>query len=100
MDVRETISKVIGVGWWISFVWLAVALVGELWQFVSFVTDADNSARVEAGIAAWIFLFYSWPAVVCMLVAVMVPQTGLSTSRRFIGVVLLFSCIGTVFLFK
>jgi hypothetical protein len=100
MDVRETISKVIRVGWWISFIWLGGALVGELWWFFSFMMDADNPARIEAGIGAWIFLFYSWPAVVCMLVAVMVPKTGLSTPKRLIGVALLSSCIATVFLFK
>jgi len=97
---RGTISKVIGVGWWICFVWLAVALIGELWWFGSFVTDAENSSRIEAGIGALIFLFYSWPAVICMLVAVMVPKSRLSTPRRLIGGVLLFSCIATVFLFK
>jgi len=100
MDVRETISKVIRVGWWISFVWLAVALVGELRWLGSFVMDADNPARIEAGIGALIFLFYSWPALVCMLVAVIAPKTGLSTPKRLIGVALLSSCIATVFLFK
>jgi hypothetical protein len=100
MDVRETISKVIRVGWWISFVWLAVALVGELWWFVNYVTDPDNPARIEAGIGAFILLLYSWPAVVCMLGAVLVPKTGLSTHKRLIGVAQLFFCIITVFLFK
>jgi len=99
MNVRNY-SKVIRLGWWISFLWLAVALVGELWWFGSFVMDRDNPARIEAGIGALIFLFYSWPALACMLVAVMVPNTGLSTLKRVLGVALLFCCIGTVFLFK
>ena len=100
MDLRETILKVIRVSWWLSFVWLAVALVGELRWFVSFVMDAESPGRIETGIGALIFLFYSWPAVVCMFVAVIVPKTGLSTPKRFIGAALVFSCIGMVFLFK
>ena len=99
-SLRETISKGMRVVWWISFVWLAVALVGELWWFVSFLMEPDNPARGEAGIGALIFLFYSWPAVVCMLVAALVPNTRLSTAKRLIGVALLLSCVATVFLFK
>lgn len=100
MGVRETISKLIRVVWWISCVWLAVALVGEVWWFVEYLRNLDNPARGESVIGALFYLFYSWPAVVCMLIAVLVPKTGLSPYKRFTGVALLVLCIGLVFLFK
>lgn len=100
MRIRETVSRVILVVWWISLVWLAVGFLGEAWWFVKYLSQPDNPARHEAGIGAMIFLFYSWPAAVGMLVAALVPRTGLSTPRRLIGVALLLCCITLIYLFK
>lgn len=100
MGIRETVSRVIRVTWWISVVWLAVGFLGEAWWFVKYLSDPDNPYRWEAGIGAMIFLFYSWPAAVGVLVAAFVPRTGLSTARRLTGVALLLCCITLIFLFK
>lgn len=100
MRIRENVSRVIRVTWWISLVWLVVGFLGEAWWFVKYLSDPDNPYRWEAGIGAAIFLFYSWPAAVGVLVAGLVPRTGLSTARRLTGLALLFCCIILVFLFK
>jgi hypothetical protein len=100
MRVRETVSRVIRVVWWISLVWLAVCFLGQAWWFVKYLADPDNPYRSELGIAAVIFLFYSWPAAVGILVAALVPRTGLSTFRRLSGVALLLGCVAMLYVFK
>jgi hypothetical protein len=100
MRIWETVSPVIRVVWWISIVWLAVGFLGEAWWYVKYLSEPDNPSRYEAGIGAMIFFFYSWPAAVGMLVAVLVPRTGLSTPRRLIGFTLLLCCIIMLYLFK
>lgn len=100
MRVRETIAQGLRLLWWISLVWLTVSLLGESWWFARYLADRDNPARNELVIGAVVFLFYSWPAAVGMLVAALVPRTGLSIQRRLIGVALLICCITLTYLFK
>ena len=75
MRIRETVSRVIRVVWWISLVWLAVSFLGETWWFVGYLGEPDKQARLEYGVGAAItFLYYSWPAAVGMLVAALVRE--------------------------
>jgi len=98
--VRESVSRVIRVVWSISLVWLAIGFIGEMWWFVKYLSDPDNPARYEYAIGAGIFFICSWPAAVGVLVAALVPRTGVSTPKRLIGVALLLCWIIIVFLFE
>ena len=45
MRIRENVSRVIRVTWWISLVWLVVGFLGEAWWFVKYLSDPDNPYR-------------------------------------------------------
>jgi len=79
--------------WWASVVWLSITAAIIVWDFIRWFSQSHNPARHEFAIDALVVLFYSYPAAIGVLLACIVPKTGLSTYRRIGGIALLVFCI-------
>lgn len=73
--------------------WLGLLAVVIIWDLIRWFADSENSVRYEYALHAVVTLFYSLPAVVGVLLAGIVPKTGLSVLRRLGGIGLLLLCI-------
>ena len=93
MGFFELISRLLRGAWFGSVVWLALTAVIIVWDLIRWFTDGNNPGRDEFATHAVIVLFYSFPAAVGVLVAGIVPRTGLSIYRRLGGIGLLAFCI-------
>src|SRR5262245_2135282 len=99
MQMNTVISRLINGGWWISFSWLALTLIAQLYYFAKWLADGNNPGRYEYSIASVIILIYSSPAAAALLFAGVVPGTSLSRKRRVAGIVLLLVCVAIEILF-
>ena len=84
--------------WWISVLWLALAFVVIVYFLVQWIILEDDPLRYETAIASAFVFFCSLPAGLGVLVAGIVPRTGLSPYKRVGGIALLLLCIGVLML--
>lgn len=84
--------------WWISVLWLALELAVMVCLFVQWVALKDDPQRYETAIVSAFVFFGSFPPGLGVLVAGLVPRTGLSLYKRLGGVALLLGCIGVLML--
>lgn len=80
--------------WWISVVWLALVAAATVYLLVWWLTNKDSPGRYEVAIESGRLLILSLPAAFGVLVAGSVPGSGLSSTKRIGGIVLLALCIG------
>ena len=84
--------------WWISVSWLALALVALVWFFVEWVCSKGDPLRYETALVSSLLFLSSLPAALGVLVAAVVPKTGLSPYKRVGGIALLLFCVGILIL--
>ena len=85
--------------WWFCAAWLVLTSVGLVYLFLYWLYDYASPMRHESAIVAGWVLFYSWPALLGILLTSVVPRTGLSPTKRIAAAGLLIFCIGGTFAF-
>lgn len=84
--------------WWISALWLSLASAGITYFLVRWVILKDDPLRYETAIVSVLIFFCSLPAGLGVLVAGLVPRTGLSPYKRIGVIALLLLCFGILML--
>ena len=85
-------------GWWISVVWLFLASAAIAYFLIQWVVLKDDPLRYETAIVSAFVFFGSIPAGLGVLVAGVVPGTGLSIFKRVFGIALLLFCFAGLIL--
>lgn len=96
-DAPVWIDVVRGV-WWISVLLLALELAVLVYLFVQWVALKDDPQRYETVIVSAFVFYGSLPPALGVLVAGLVPRTGLSAYKRLGGIALFLACIGVLML--
>ena len=91
------VDVIVGV-WWMSVLWLSLASAAIVYSLVQWVVLKDDPLRYETAIVSALVFFSSLPAGLGVLVAGVVPRTGLSPFKRVCGIALLLFCIAVLML--
>jgi len=84
--------------WWLSALWLLLALAVMVYLFLKWVFLRDDPTRYETGVLSAFVFFCSVPAGLGVLVAGLLPRTGLTPFKRLGGIALLLVCVGVLML--
>jgi hypothetical protein len=84
--------------WWISVLWLSLASAAIVYFLIQWVVLKDDPLRYETAIVSAFVFFGSIPAGLGVLVAGVVPGTGLSILKRVFGIALLLFCFAGLML--
>ena len=84
--------------WWVSVFWLILAFALIIFFLLQWFIMKDNPLRHETVLVSYTFFLFSLPACLGVLVAAVVPKTGLSIYKRLGGVAILLLCVGVLVL--
>lgn len=84
--------------WWISISWLSLASTVMVYLVVRWAIMKNDPLRYETAFGSAFVFFGSFPAGLGVLIAALVPKTGLSIYKRVVGIALLLFCIGVLML--
>ena len=80
--------------WWGAVAWLVLLALGLAYMLGYWLVSAGHPHRHEALVGSYFLIYYSWPALLVLLLACAIPRTGLSPGRRLFGVGLLATILG------
>ena len=75
--------------WWISVIWLFLALVYMAYLLIQWALLKGDPLRYETAIVSAYTALFSIPAGLGVIVAGLVPRTGISICKRMSGIALL-----------
>jgi hypothetical protein len=84
--------------WWMSVLWLAVEFLVLVYLFAQWAALKEDPQRYETVIVSAFVFYGSLPPALGVVVAGLVPRTGLSQNKRMGGIALLLACISVLML--